>query len=201
MSNQNQTQQQPSETDDQIIDRTTPLAKLEQYCANEGSRDARLIAFMKFINTPPHESWKRNHPNPKLGKYIPIGFVEGLLRKIFHEYRVEVLQQTLMLNGIQTTVRLHYFDRFVDHCWKYQDGVGGAGLQADDKKPDGIAHGAVMMAAPSSKSFAIKDAAESIGRLFGADISRKDSMDFDAPQQTAPQSQSSKPQKNTTLEL
>ena len=37
-----------------------------------------------------------------------------------------------------------------------------------------------MMAAPSAESFAIKDAAEKLGKIFGKDLNRKDAMAYDS---------------------
>jgi len=37
-----------------------------------------------------------------------------------------------------------------------------------------------MKAAPASKSFAVKDAAEQIGRLFGRDLNRPDQISYDS---------------------
>ena len=36
-----------------------------------------------------------------------------------------------------------------------------------------------MMAAPAAESYAIKDAVEKLGKLFGKDLNRKDSMGYD----------------------
>ena len=41
-----------------------------------------------------------------------------------------------------------------------------------------IKSSAVQTAAPAAESFAIKDAAEKLGRLFGKDLNRKDIIDY-----------------------
>jgi len=62
------------------------------------------------------------------------------------------------------------------------DGVGAAELQtksgASAADLSAINKGAVMMALPMAKSYAIKDAAEHLGKLFGRDLNRKETMAY-----------------------
>jgi hypothetical protein len=64
----------------------------------------------------------------------------------------------------------------------FMDGVGAAELQtktgASASDLAAINTGAVMMALPMAKSYAIKDAAENLGKLFGRDLNRKDVLAY-----------------------
>ena len=65
----------------------------------------------------------------------------------------------------------------------WQDGVGANPLQVNSgKKPmdsDEIKSNAVMLALPIAETNAVKDAADKIGRIFGRDLNRKDTMSYD----------------------
>jgi hypothetical protein len=81
-----------------------------------------------------------------------------------------------MANAVQAIVRLHVQDPITGE-WDWQDGVGAAPIQT--RKGAGndasqVLHDAIVKAAPAAKSYAIKDAAECLGRIFGKDLNRKD---------------------------
>ncbi len=66
----------------------------------------------------------------------------------------------------------------------YHDGVGAKELQtiaaSGPLKQDfsNINKGAVEMALPIAKTAAIKDAADHLGKLFGRDLNRKDTLEY-----------------------
>lgn len=134
-----------------------------------------------LLNNEPKKEWIATHPNIK-SKYLPIGIVEYLLTRIFARWRVEVKEAKIVANSIMVTVRLHYLNP-VENEWDWQDGIGAAPLQTDSGAGaiefDKIKNAAVMMAAPAAESYAIKDAAEKLGKLFGKDLNRKDVMGYD----------------------
>lgn len=139
-------------------------------------------AFNVLMNQPPKDSWVKEHPMTKT-KYLPIERVEYLLTRIFINWRVEVKETKLIGNSVVVTVRLHY-KSVTSGEWEWQDGVGASPLQTDKGAGavdfNALKSGAVMMAAPAAESFAVKDAAEKIGRLFGKDLNRKDTMAYDS---------------------
>lgn len=141
-----------------------------------------------LMNQEPQKSWVREHPTVKKeiklpdGKtakvpstFLPINRVEWLLTRIFLKWRVEILKIQLIANSVTTTVRLHYKNP-LDSEWDFQDGVGAAPIQTDSKAGaidfNKMKSNAIQMSAPASESFAIKDAAHKIGRLFGKDLNR-----------------------------
>ena len=91
----------------------------------------------------------------------------------------------LMANSSVVTVRLHYLDP-ISGEWDWQDGIGAAPLQTD--KDAGatdwqkIKSDAVMKSVPAAESYAIKDAAEKLGKLFGKDLNRADKILYDTLQ-------------------
>lgn len=140
--------------------------------------------FNQLVNTEPKQEWIKKNPYANNSNYIPIGTIETLLQKIFKKFRVEVLESKTMFNSVAVTVRLHYWNG-IDNTWTFHDGVGAVELQTRAEsgtlKPDfsNINKGAVMMALPMAKSYAIKDACDHIGKLFGRDLNRKDTMAFE----------------------
>jgi hypothetical protein len=65
---------------------------------------------------------------------------------------------------------------------EWHDGIGAVQLQtAKGTSPADLANinnGAVAMAFPMAKTYAIKDACQLIGNIFGANIDRKDTIAF-----------------------
>ena len=145
---------------------------------------AKFNAYNAALNREPRKEWVREHPIAKVKnekgqnvpvQYIPIGIIEYLLTNIYILWRVEVKESKIVANSMVTIIRLHVLDP-VTGQWTWQDGVGAAPLQTDQGKGaidfNFIKSGAVQMAAPASESYAIGDAAEKYGKIFGKDLNR-----------------------------
>lgn len=134
-----------------------------------------------ILNVTPPKTWVKEHPYISGHFYLPIDRVEYLMRKIFKKWKVEITGQGASFNGVWVTVRLHYFDPSLRE-WSWQDGIGAAQLQTKKgTSPSDLANigqGAIAMAYPMAKTEAIKDASHMIGKLFGADLNRRDALDF-----------------------
>ena len=135
-----------------------------------------------LLNQEPHETWIKEHPYVKGLKYIPIERIEWLLTRIFIKWWVEVKQTQVIANSIAVTVRLHFQD-VVSNEWQQMEGVGASPIQTD--KDAGatdfskVKASGVQIALPAAESYAIKDAAEKIGKLFGKDLNRGDKIGYD----------------------
>jgi hypothetical protein len=146
-----------------------------------------------LLNAPPAPTWLKDHPFAKVvkiiegkkvtvpAKYIPIERIEWLLTRIFIRWNSEIKTVQLIANSVVVTIRLYYQD-VVSKEILWQDGVGAVALQTDQGAGaiefDKIKSSAVQMAAPSAETYAIKDAAEKIGKLFGKDINRALQIDY-----------------------
>lgn len=143
--------------------------------------------FLKIVNSNPPQAFVKDHPIAKGVKYVPIDKIELMLDTIFQQWYPEVLKTGQLLNAIEVTVRVHYLHP-VSKEWQFVDGVGAVAIQTDQGKSaadlGAIKSNAVMLALPAAKSFAIKDAVEHIGKLFGRDLNRKDTMAFSPSQGT-----------------
>lgn len=134
-----------------------------------------------ILNSEPKADWIKSHPFVKNLKYLPIERVEYLLTMIFSKWNVEVKEVKLLANSVVTTVRL-YVQNPITGEMDYQDGIGAMPIQVQKGSGatefDKMNSSAVQIGAPASESFAIKDAAEKFGRIFGKDLNRKDTIAY-----------------------
>ena len=147
-----------------------------------------------LLNQPPKKEWLKPHPIAKKviyenGEkksvpcvYIPIERTEWMLTNIFIKWRVEVKDYKLIGNSVGVDVRLHYLSP-ISNEWDYQDGLGACPLQTDAGQGAidfmKLKSSAVQIALPAAESYAVKDAAEKIGKLFGKDLNRADEIAYD----------------------
>jgi hypothetical protein len=136
-----------------------------------------------ILSTPPPATWVKQHPFIKGYNYLPIDKVEYLLRRCFKKYQIEVIKTAQLFNAIEVTVRVHYLHPATNEMM-YHDGVGAQELQTKqgtgnlNMDMSNVNKGSVMMALPIAKSIAIKDACDHFGDLFGANLNRKDIVQF-----------------------
>jgi hypothetical protein len=140
-------------------------------------------SFNLLLSQQPPTNWVKKHPFISNYNYLPIDKVEYLLRKIFKQYKIEVIKTGMLLNAIEVIVRVHYLDPITGD-WLFHDGTGAQELQTQkdtgNLKLDmsNVNRGAVTMALPIAKTVAIKDACDHFGDLFGANLNRKDTLVF-----------------------
>lgn len=151
---------------------------------------AKYEQLNQILNATPKKEWIKQHPTAKIKnaqgqqvpvQYVPIEIVEYLLTSIFIKWRVEIKDIKQVANSMVAHIRLHVLDP-VSGQWDWQDGVGAAVLQTDAGKGaiefNYIKSSAVQMAAPSAESYAISDAADKFGRIFGKDLNRQAAMNY-----------------------
>lgn len=141
-------------------------------------------ALSVMLNAQPPAAWLKKHPLIQDYHYLPIERVEWLLTRIFTAWRFEIMNIYTVANSVVITGRLHYFDPYVTNDWQWMDGVGAAPIQTNKGagatdwnavKTDGV-----QKAAPAAESYAIKDAAEKLGRIFGKDLNRKEVLNYES---------------------
>lgn len=166
-----------------------------QELVSDSEMSLKENALMVILNQEPPKQWLADHPTAKIKKvneegkeitvplpYLPIARVEYLLSRIYGKWWVEVLDSKVIANSVSVTVRVFVRNPItgeIDH----NDGVGAAPIQTDKgagamdwnfAKSNGV-----QLALPAAKAYAIKDAAENFGKLFGKDITRKDVINYD----------------------
>lgn len=118
--------------------------------------------------------------------YVPIGFIEAKLDRIFHGlWKTENVQTTVIGNEVCMTLELHVFF-YPMNQWVVRTGAGAAMIQqrgdwdAVNKKKvparpsdvDAKISNTLAKDYPHAKAEATKNAARSLGRTFGRDLNR-----------------------------
>lgn len=151
--------------------------------------------YLAIVNSNPPKTFIEAHPTAKNVRYIPIDKIEWLLTRLYQRWHVEILREGTMFNSVFVVVRLHYYNPITKE-WEQQEGVGAVGMQtskgAKAADMNEILSDAVMKGLPAAESYAVKDAAEKIGRLFGKDLNRKDTYGFSPAYDTGDDKQSKK---------
>ena len=146
------------------------MSKVEALYANKELMD-KVGQLNLILNGEPQEDWIRVLPGTTV-KYVPIQRLEWLLTSIFGQFKYEVKSVLVINDSISVVVRVHYYNPVLD-VWEWADGVGAAPLMATEGEM------AVALALPAAKSFAVKDAVEPLGKLFGKDLNRADQIAYD----------------------
>lgn len=157
---------------------------------SESEMDLKENALMVILNQNPPDKWFENHPTAKIkdatgntvsAKYLSIGRIEYLLSRIYGKWWVEVKNVQVIANSVAVTVRLHVKNPLTGEI-EFQDGVGATAIQTDSGKGamdwNYAKSAGVQMALPSARSYAIKNAAGSLGKIFGKDINRAIEIDY-----------------------
>lgn len=144
-----------------------------------------------LLNQEPKKEWIAYHPTVKVKdsqgntvplQFIPIEKVEYLLTAIFGTWWVEIKSVSLIANSVVVVVRLNVIDP-VTGTNRFQEGVGACPIQIKANSGGAIdfanmQSGAIQMGSPSAESYAISDAADKFGKIFGKDLNRKNSMNY-----------------------
>lgn len=134
-----------------------------------------------LLNQQPPQTWVKQNKFANNSLYLPIDKVEFLLTRIFQQWRCEVIEYKQLFNSVSCHIRLHYLNPITGE-WSYHDGVGAADIQvkagSSASELQNINRNATGMALPIAKSYALKDAAHHLGKLFGKDLNRADAVEF-----------------------
>lgn len=160
-------------------------AQLENWKDNE--------ELLTVINTHPRKEWIKKHPFNKKVDYLPVGKIEMLLDQIFGIWDFTVVDYKLIGNAVTVHIKLKVKNPKTGD-WIERDGLGAVPLELEATEYDkagnvtkqGAKHAcdfeklnrmAIMKNLPAAKSFALKDAADTLGNLFGRSLNR-DKEDF-----------------------
>lgn len=169
-----------SETPTQELLKLPTLAELYEDQDTAFKQNALLV----ILNANPNPAWIKQHKDIKLNdgtpyKYLPVDKIEYMLKRIFKFYKIEVTGQGTAFNGVWVTVRVHYKDPITSE-WLFHDGIGACAMQTNQgaKASDmmAIKSNAVQLGFPSAKAYAIKDACDHFGKIFGSELNNKESL-------------------------
>jgi hypothetical protein len=128
----------------------------------------------EYLNKEPKKEWVQVNKHSENAKYLPIRIVENLLRSFFGVYQVEMVGQPHIIgNSVVVSVHLKVYHPILKE-WLIYAGVGAVPIQleqgANPLEFDRIKSKALHKNVPAAKSFAVSNAAKSIGRIFGSDL-------------------------------
>ncbi len=145
-----------------------------------------------ILNTPVPQKWIKQHPlvNIKIdGKSVPLPYisvkkVKYLLNRIFGKYKWEIKNVGQMLNAVYVTGTLTVVNPITGEEWA-QDGCGAAAIQMDKGATQGdlsaIKSNAIQLGLPAAESYALKNAAEKFGDIFGGNIYDLEQAGYTSP--------------------
>lgn len=130
-----------------------------------------------LLNQEPRNEWIKINTLANNSRYIPVHIIEYLLTSIYTKWRVEIKSFSTIANSVVVTVRLYVLDP-ISGEWDWQDGIGASPIQTEKGAAatdfTKVRNAAVQMAAPAAETYAFKDAAEKLGKIFGKDLNRMD---------------------------
>lgn len=155
----------------------------ELYSDKEGTIEQSSLNII--LNAEPKKEWIKDDKIIKGNRYLPIERVEYLLTMIFGKWEVIVKDVKIIANSVVVTITLRVKDPLNQNEWMSQDGIGATPLStrqgAGATDFNQMLTAAVRTGAPSAESFAIKDAAEKFGKIFGKDLNRRDEIGYKDP--------------------
>lgn len=115
-------------------------------------------------------------------EYFEIGFIEGTLDRIFNGlWNTKIIDTKIMANSVVVSIELWYYNPALK-IWQFKSGIGAAPINtkkgASPTDFNNIINDSVQKAAPSAKSYAVKNAAQQIGNAFGRYLNREFQHDF-----------------------
>jgi hypothetical protein len=131
-----------------------------------------------LLNQPPPKNWLKKQDNVI---HLPVDKVKFLLTKIFIEWYEEIKDVKVIANSVSVTITLHYLNP-ISGKWSKMDGIGAAPINtkkgAKAMEWDEIVHDSVHKCIGAADAFALKNAAKKLGKVFGADLMKDDTIDY-----------------------
>jgi hypothetical protein len=133
----------------------------------------------KFLNEPvPSAMLKINQGV----NYVSIGYIENKLDEIYlHTWKTSNIKAYQLLNSICVEITLSVLDP-VSGQWIERAGVGAVPIQTKKGEilisPESLNTFAIQKGLPAAKAYALKNAAQSLGVIFGRNINRVEDFEF-----------------------
>jgi hypothetical protein len=155
------------------------LPTIAEIVSSELTEREQGNALNVLLNQKPPTSWLKTQDGVK---HLPVDKVRFLLTKIFVDWNEEIKLVQVVANSVVVTITLNYKNP-IDGQWKKMDGIGAAPINtkkgANAMAWDEVIHDSVHKCAGAADAFALKNAAKKIGRIFGADLMKDDTISYD----------------------
>lgn len=143
---------------------------------NEKTDLARLQNVSKMLNKQPKKDSVKANPYANNSKYIPISFVEmSLDESFFGLWQTRNFTSQVVVNEIIGEIELGVFHPVAKE-WIWRTGVASTPIQVSAGQqltPENKIKNTLVKDYPHMKAECIKNAARSLGKLFGRDLNRK----------------------------
>jgi len=140
-----------------------------------------LDDFVKFMASKPLDSEVRINKLADNSKYLGVGTIERLLDELFYgiweisDYKTEVVANEI--TGIMTLRVFHP----VAKTWLSRVGVGAVQIRCKKGEPPGLGSkfvNALVADYPHLKAECLKNAAKSLGNIFGRNLNRQEDVKY-----------------------
>lgn len=156
---------------DKIVKQTDLFEQVQSTTELEGMKK-----YLQFLNKEPS---KKNIKVNNDVQYLPIGYIEKLLDEVFKGcWSYTIVSSEVKLNSCVVTIELKVIhpNGFVIT----RGGIGAVPVQLKkgevEINPENINPMALQKCFPSAKSYALSNAAQSLGDIFGRNLMRKDGL-------------------------
>jgi hypothetical protein len=130
-----------------------------------------LDKFQSKLDKDPNKSIIKSNKFSQGAKYLPIEVLETLLDSLYQGlWKIENLQWKQDLNAVTVSLDLAVFHP-VAHIWITRAGIGSVPVEIS-KETKIISSKALHKNIPAAKSFAFRNAVQSLGRRFGRNLNR-----------------------------
>lgn len=135
---------------------------------------SNLQEFKKILSSNPKKDWIHSNKYAGNAKYISIHVIEDLLNKLFPFWEVKQNGQAQILgNSVVVSVELRVFNPLINQ-WISYAGIGAVPIEvksgAHPTDFTKISPKAMHKNVPAAMSYAVKNAAKKIGRIFGSHL-------------------------------
>ena len=154
------------------------ISEKEHLNNEEKNTQLRLQKFVKFLSKEPDPSYIKTNKYANNSQYLPVSFIEmNLDEAFFGLWQIDNFSYTVIVNEIVGSVDLKIFHP-ISKMWLTRTGCAsvqiqlekGAGVTNIEKKGKNT----LVKDFPHLKTECIKNAAKSIGKLFGRDLNRQE---------------------------
>lgn len=156
--------------------RTAQMATLDR--KGELELRGKIDDWTKRLSTKPPVSKVKKNPYANNSDYLPIGYLEQELDRLYQLWDLEIVSTYQFYNSIVMNVHLKVLHPTVK-VWITRAGSGAAKIQLDKNTGQPL-QSSIEKAAGAAKAMAFKNACKSLGRRFGRDLNRNFEDEFEA---------------------
>ena len=130
----------------------------------------KVDSFNELLNKQPPAKWLKKHPQHRNLEYIPVDIVKNTIITIFGDYDWSIKDVKIIANSVLVYGTLSVVNPITGRT-RNVDGIGAVPIQlksgSNPTDFSNIISDAIQKNSPAADSFAFKNAAQKLGKLFG----------------------------------